>query len=130
MRALVRSAIIGDSELIALGVVASGVVAGDVDAPTERPLLVLRWGTTTPGLSTLNTRQLTIWVHDVPNDYTRIDAIVKRLRVVLDRLIGVQHSYGWITGVEWTGDSDDLSDPDGHRTILRQTNFTIVGSGS
>lgn len=129
MRALVRSAIIADATLIGLGVVPSGVLAGDVDTPQARPFLNLRWGVTTPGLSVVNSRSLVIWVHDRPGDFTvRIDPIILRLRSVLDSLVGVSNGLGHVVAVEWTGDSEDLVD-DGHGTITRTASFNLVGSG-
>lgn len=129
MRALVRSAITSDATLIGLGVVASGVLSGDVDTPSERPFLNLRWGGVDPGLSTVNRGTLTIWVHDNKGDYeTRINPILLRLRELLLSLVGVQHTTGWLTAVEWNGDSEDFVD-DGHGTITRNVSFTLIGSG-
>lgn len=128
MRALVRSAIIADATLVSFGVVEAGVLAGDVDTPKSRPFINLRWGVTTPGLDRVQVRTLEIWVHDKPNDYTRIDEIIIRLRVVLGSLIGSSNGSGHVVGVEWTGDSPDLVD-DGHDTITRTASFSLVGSG-
>lgn len=129
MRALIRSTITGDGTLAALGVVAAGVLSGDVDTPAQRPFLNLRWGGIEPGLSTVNRGTLTIWVHDDPGDYEfRINPILLRLRDLLLSLVGVQHGTGWLTVVEWNGDSEDLVD-DGHGTITRNVSFTLIGSG-
>jgi hypothetical protein len=129
MRAVVRSAIIADSTLIGLGVVPEGVLSGDVDTPEPRPFLNLKWGTTNPspfGLAAMRTN-LVVWVHDDPNDYERIDAICRRLRVLLEGLIGQQDINDYVSQISWTGDSGDLKD-DGHRTIARQSNYTLNGS--
>lgn len=129
MRALVRSAIIADATLITLGVVGPGTFAVDVDTPPQRPFLQLRWGRTDPGLSVVNRRNLVIWVHDKPGDYTlRIDPICIRLRSVLAALVGQSNGLGHVVDVEWLGDSEDLVD-DGHKTIARTTSFSLVGSG-
>lgn len=129
MRALVRSAIIADTTLAALGVVAGGVLAGDVDTPEQRPFLNLRWGTTTLGLDVVQRRDLVIWVHDRHNDYSvKVDPILLRLRTVLTSLVGMSNGLGHVVGVEWTGDSADLVD-DGHDTITRTASFSLVGSG-
>lgn len=128
MRALVRSAILADPTLSGLGVVSQGVLAGDVDTPKQRPFLNLRWGQTLPGLDVVQRRTLEIWVHDKPNDYTRIDSILVRLRAVVVSVVGSSNGLGHVVGVEWTGDSDDLVD-DGHDTITRTASFSLVGSG-
>lgn len=131
MRAVIRSAIIGDAALQALGVVDSGVLSGDIDTPEPRPFLNLKWGTTTPapfgGVPRINA--LTIWVHDEPNDYARIIQICKRLQVLLPSLVGLADAVegDYVSQITWTGDSQDLKD-DGHRTITRQSSYTINGS--
>lgn len=130
MRAAVRTAIVNDVTLQGLGVTSASVYAGDVDTPPERPFIVLRWGgTANTGLSTVQPRFLTVWVQDEPNDYELIDAIIRRIRTVLVGLVGTQHETGWFVGVEWDGDSDDLSD-DSHGTILRQSRYTLMTSGN
>lgn len=129
MRALVRSAIINDLDLSTLGIVDEAAFAVDVDTPQQRPFLQLRWGRNDPGLDRVTRRNLVIWVHDNPGDYTvRIDPIILRLRTLLAGLEGMSNGLGHVVAVEWTGDSEDLSD-DGHRTITRTTSFVLVGSG-
>lgn len=129
MRTVVRQALVNDATLASYGVVAAGVLAGDVDTPSARPFINLRWGETTPGLSTVDNRVVSIWVHDRPGDYTRIDNIIRRIKQVLIALEGTQHTTGWIVAVEWVTDSDDLTD-DGHGTITRTTTHTLVASGN
>jgi hypothetical protein len=129
MRALIRQALIGDATLAGLGVVAPGVISGDVDTPAERPFLQLRWGQTTPGLSTVDRRVLIIWVHDKPGNYSRIDSIIRQIKVILAGLEADQHSSGWLLKTEWITDSEDLTD-DGHGTITRTTTHNLVGSGN
>jgi len=129
MRALVRSAIIDDLGLSALGIVDDAAFAVDVDTPVQRPFIQLRWGRNDPGLDRVTRRNLVIWVHDNPGDYTvHIDPIILRLRTLLAGLEGMSNGLGHVVAVEWTGDSEDLSD-DGHRTITRTTSFQLVGSG-
>jgi hypothetical protein len=128
MRELVRAMIIADGALASLGVVPSGVFAGDIDTPQERPFIQLRWGRTDIGLDVVNRRNVVIWVHDEPNDYGRVDAILIRLRYVLAALPGLATSLGHVVAVEWLGDSEDLADT-GHGTITRTTSYSLVGSG-
>jgi hypothetical protein len=130
MRALIYGAIIADSTLNGLGITDANSFAVDVDTPQTRPFLQLRWGVNQPALSQtqIGRRLLTIWAHDQPGDYTKIDAIITRLRSLLPTLEGMSNGSGHLIAVEWSGDSEDLSD-DGHRTIARWTSFSIVGSG-
>jgi len=128
MRTLVFQAIIGDSSLNTLGITSDASFAVDVDTPQQRPFLQLRWGRNDEGLYTSTRRSLVIWVHDEPGDYTRIDNIILRLRALLPSLVPSRDDNGWLQGVEWTGDSEDLTD-DGHKTIARNTSFVLVGSG-
>jgi len=129
MRAVIRTAIITDATLLALDVIPEGVLSGDIDTPEARPFLNLKWGDTTPasfgGVAKRTT--LAIWVHDTPNDYTRIDAILARLRVLLPSLVGLQDLTDYVSQITWTGDGVDLKD-DGHRTITRISNYTLNGS--
>lgn len=129
MRAVVRAAIIGDVTLASLGVVPEGVLAGDIDTPQPRPFLNLKWGTTNPASFGRVATQtaLVVWVHDEPNDYERIDAICRRLRVLLEQLVGQQDTNDYVSQITWTGDSQDLKD-DGHRTIARQSTYRVNGS--
>lgn len=94
-----------------------------------RPFLQLRWGQNNVGLDVVTRRNLVIWVHDEPGDYSvKIDPILFRLRTLLPTLEGASNGLGHVVAVEWTGDSEDLAD-DGHKTITRNTSFSLVGSG-
>jgi hypothetical protein len=129
MRTLIRQVIINDAPLATLGVVDKGVLAGEIDTPDPRPFLNLKWGARLPGMATEVVQVLTVWVLDDPNDYTRVQDICDRLRVLLPTILGGVDAVdgGWISQVRWDGDSNDLKD-DGHRTITKQCNFTIIGS--
>lgn len=128
MRTLIYQAIIADTTLNGLGIVDSSSFAVDVDTPQTRPFLQLRWGVNAIGLDISTRRSLVIWVHDQPGDYSKIDSIIFRLRSLIPSLVGTSDPQGYLQGVVWEGDSEDLTD-DGHRTIARNTSFTLVGSG-
>lgn len=128
MRSLVFQAIVNDTTLNGLGITDDSSFAVDVDTPQNRPFLQIRWGRNDEGLDVVTRRNVVIWVHDEPGDYARIDTIILRLREFLPSLIGQTNGLGWVVGVEWAGDSEDLSD-DGHKTITRNTSFVLVGSG-
>lgn len=101
----------------------------DKDTPQTRPMMVLRWQDVSPGLGTVNRRNLQVWIHDTPGDYGRIDRILKRVRTLLTSMFGVNagDASSWITQIDWQGDSDDLRD-DEAVTFCRYSNFTITGS--
>jgi hypothetical protein len=124
----VRSAITQDQALIDLGVTPEGTLSGDVDTPEQRPFLNLKWGQTLPSFKnqTTITTTLAIWVHDVPADFAKIDAILARLRVLLPAIVGRVNGSSEVQVIEWLNDSPDLQD-DGHRTIVKVANFTVVG---
>lgn len=129
MRSLVRQAIISDPTINALGITGPNCFAVDVDTPQERPFLQLRWGRTDLGLDVATRRNLVVWVHDQPGDYTlHIDPIIYRLRFLIPSLEGQATGTGYVMGAEWNGDSEDLAD-DGHKTITRNVSFSLVGSG-
>lgn len=128
MRTLLFSALTGDATLNGLGIVNSNSFAVDVDTPEDRPFLQLRWGGVTEGLDVVTRRNLVVWVHDKPGDYSRIDLIMLRLRTLIPSLVPSTDGIGWLVGAEWAGDSEDLVD-EGHKTIARNASFVLVGSG-
>jgi hypothetical protein len=130
MRALIYGALVNDSVLNGLGINSESSFAIDVDTPQTRPFLQIRWGLNEIGLknTAVSRRTLTVWVHDEPGDYTRIDEILYRVKSLLPTLDGQSNGLGHVVSIEWTGDSEDLAD-DGHGTITRNTGFSLVGSG-
>ena len=130
MRALIFQALVSDPTLNSLGIDSASSFAIDVDTPQTRPFLQIRWGRTEIGLKTtaVSRRTITIWAHDLPGDYTKIDQILARVKALLPGLEGQNNGLGYLLSAEWTGDSEDLAD-DGHGTITRNASFTLVGSG-
>jgi len=128
MRTIVRSAIINDVPLQALGVLPAATLSGDVDTPEGRPFLNLKWGSNLPSFKEQTTvvTTLAVWVHDSPADYARIDSILARLRVLLPSLAGVVSGISEIQVIEWLNDGPDAQD-DGHRTIVKVATFQCVG---
>lgn len=101
--------------------------AGPIDEPPGfRPFIELRFSGPFrgpfPGVSYTN---LTVWVHDDPGDYMRIDAVIA---LVKDALSGVERekqvSEANAVCARWLGDSDDLVD-DGYHTISRNAVFQL-----
>ena len=101
----------------------------DKDTPQVRPLMVLRYQDTSPGMGPVKQRNLQVWVHDIPGDYTRIDRILRRVEAILTSLFGINagDANSWISQIDWKGDSDDLDD-DEAVTFCRYSNYTITGS--
>lgn len=129
MRTIVRSAIISDPQLIALGVTPDATLSGDVDTPDARPFLNLKWGTRLPSVMRASPRvvSLAIWVHHKPSDYEPIDKILTRLQVLLPSIEGVTLPDGSeVQVIDWLSDGPDLQD-DGHRTIVKVGNYRVVG---
>lgn len=133
-----------DPELNSYGITRdSTFVSHSVDTPQIRPLCILRWQDSVPGLSGLvrgggglqgwpvNQRILQVWVHEDRNmgDYSRIDKSLKRLRALLTGVEGVNVGSpdSWLSGIVWEGDSGDLDD-DEARTITRNAQFRLTGS--
>jgi len=113
-----------------LAVVPEAFIFGDgslVGSPSERPFIVLAFGGDTAELNdgdapAVTSRSLSIWVHDTPGSYERIDNVLGFIR---NSLVGQVASPG-ATGCFWQGDSSDLAD-DNYGTIVRNSSFRLVG---
>lgn len=128
LRGEIASILANDAGLQTQGLGPMDVYGSTVDTPPNRPFLVLRWGTTTRGMGTTNRRTLTVWVYDQPNDYHRIDLMVKRIKEIFRELEGTVYEWGSITTIEWEQDSDDGED-DVYGTILRTSQYSILATG-
>lgn len=100
--------------------------AGSLEgSPAVKPFIMQRFG---PKVRRIPegpySRTVSIWVHDVPGDYLRIESALGLIRPLLE---GQVAEAGAIS-CEWAGDSGDLAD-DGYGTITRYTSFTLVGNG-
>lgn len=130
VREVVTTQLISDATLNADGITLNSTfLSHDKDTPQVRPLMVLRWQDTSPGLGPVNQRNLQVWVHDKPGDYTRVDRILKRVHALLTTMFGVNagDASSWVSQIDWRGDSDDLND-DEAVTFCRYSNYTITGS--
>jgi hypothetical protein len=144
VRTLIAQALKADSILQSLGVVPAAVLTGDVDTPQERPFINLKWGQSNAALRKTNTANnlVTIWVHDLPNDYSRIVAVLARVKVVLQAIEATQwtetspwstvdpnavSSSGWVYDARWETESTDLVD-EGHGTITRWAVYAIMSN--
>lgn len=143
VREYIFGLITGDLQLNALGITSdSTFTRHTVDTPQVRPLCILHFGSTSPGIVTsqqgvgiskfpIRQRTLTVWVHDELNrgDYDRIDQSLSRVRTLLEAVEGVNVGVpgAWLSAVVWEGESDDLDD-DNMRTITRNSQFRLTGS--
>lgn len=97
--------------------------AGSIGAiPAEKPFIVMRFGPVTRSIGNVGT--LTVWAHDEPGDYAKIDNILWHVRRLLDRAIPGEP--GLIT-LQWTSDSADLAD-DGFGTITKNSSYRLTES--
>lgn len=97
-----------------------------LDTPTAYPFIVARWEESAPAFGDVGSRGLTVWVHDEPGDYARIDSMLAWIKNALTSAIHVNGGDGWIiTQIDWTGDSPDFFD-DGWRTITRNAGFRVI----
>ncbi len=132
VREYIYGLLTSDTVLNSLGITENSTfTTHTVDTPQIRPLMILRWQAVSPGIGPVNQRILTVWVHDERNrgDYDRIDQALRRLRTLLDNVVGVNvgDPTAWLSGIRWEGDTDDLDDPD-MGTISRSSQFRLTGS--
>lgn len=98
-------------------------------APRNGHFLVLRWEETTvaPGGAS-GSQVLTVWAHiskEESSDYTKLDAILKRVRTILTEAIHIEGADGVLTCTDFRGFSQDFDDPV-FRTITRNAAFRII----
>lgn len=143
-RDAIYQAIINDEDLNELGIDATTVFPNYAldQRPTDNGIfLILRWESQPyVGASTLGgfgsgtgmgrgARDLTVWAHlsrEESSDFTRLDAVLDRLDIILVDMEHVSGSDGYtLTCVRPTGRSSDLRD-DGFDTITRNAGYKIL----
>lgn len=128
VRDLVFSALTSDLQLNTLGINEDHVwAAGALDGPQPTPFMVIRWGNTNRGIGPVNSAECTLYVHDDPGDYGRINDILHRSRQVMLALAASGATANWIIDVQWQGDSGDLAD-DVYKTVMRNGSFNVVAN--
>ncbi len=121
-----------DTILNSLGITGTSTfLSHTLDTPQVRPLMVLRWQAITPGIGLVNQRILTVWVHEDRNrgDYDRIDDALKRIRTLMESVVGVNvgEPGAWLSTIRWEGDTDDVDDSD-MGTLSRSSQYRLTGS--
>jgi hypothetical protein len=102
----------------------SGSLEGQV---VSKPFLMIRTGLETPeieddGQPVASSAQATVWVHDNPGSYVRIDSL---LLIVRSSLIAPITSGQGVACI-WQGNSNEFSD-NTLGTITRNASFRLVG---
>lgn len=126
-RAAVFSLLSADTQLQALGI-NTGTVYGSnaVDTPDAKPFVILHWGMRAREFGLVGDQNLTVWAHDEPADYARINEILERVKAILTSAVHVDGGDGTIlTLATWNGDSDDFYD-DGYETVSKNSGFVIL----
>lgn len=116
----------------------AGLVPGAVypafspDSPAERVWLVLRWGTTVPGVGPANSGDLALWAYDREERYDRIEEVLKACRPIMDSLVAAvlaPAGSGAILGVNWQGSGPDGYD-DTYPAWTRFESYLVTASGN
>lgn len=102
-------------------------VFSEVEAEPEKPFAVVRMVQNTPEVHQVEgaiSTTTTIWVHDEPGSYVRIDNLLSLIRTAIKAKSDLS-GVGIFQAI-WTGDGPDLAD-DYRKTILRTTSYRLVG---
>jgi hypothetical protein len=126
IRETIYAALTTDDELRSYGIDVNSVWnIESVDNPDrQKPFVVTAWADERGVYGRPGRRDLLVWAHDEGGDYSLIDRVLERIRILL---VGMIHQGG-VTVVEYTGASPDLYD-DGFRTITRNYGFRVIGAG-
>lgn len=111
-----------------IGLLPENVYAAGIDTPRGELFVTIRFGLSDPGMGASKRTQVTVWAYDRDRDYLRIEAMLKRVRILLEGLEAARTAEGWITSVEWSGDSEDLYD-DIYKASARNSTFMMIDSG-
>lgn len=107
----------------------AGSVTG---APSERPFLIIRFGTETGELTDADrpaatSQRVTVYAHDEGGDFLRIARILRNVRTLLaGNVTGMSGNGGGGIVSIWEGDSEDLAD-DLFGTIMRYSEYRLIG---
>lgn len=128
-RSAVYSALVGDTQLSALGIGASEIYASNSmdELPRDKPAIILRWeDVTAPWRGQRGVQRLTIHAHDATRTYDRINKILDRTKEILEPLTHVSGVDGYVlTQMDWRGESGELYD-DGFKTNTRYALWDVV----
>lgn len=100
----------------------------EFETPVDKPFGVLTHEGPLPGVSRHQQARFSLWVHDEPGDYTRIDNALKVLRPLVVGSTPRTLNGVWLTEAQWTSTSGDLFDAE-RRTNVKYSTFLLTGSG-
>lgn len=132
-REAIYRALYSDTELNNLGIARTEIFPNYVkdETPTRtKRFLILRWEEIQVNRAVrTGPTVLTVWAHcptTLSNDFSKLDAILERVKVVLE---GLEHFEGTdgktVTNVIWTGTGGDFKDP-GYDTITKNSAFKVL----
>jgi hypothetical protein len=132
LRSTVLSLLTADESLAALGIPETawyGTFSAQVSA-TDRCFGILHWTEKSVGMGAVFRQGLEVWLYDREPNFDRIEPILARVKEILEPLAGyATDGTGWITTVEWQGDSPDLDD-DVYSAVTRNSAYRITASGN
>lgn len=130
IRELIVGALEADPVLQGLGLVPGAVYQAETaHSPTERPFITVRWGESEKGVGPYKRKPFTVWVHDVPGDMTRAEAMARRAGFILSKLESLPLDGGyWLMAIHDEGTGGDFAD-DGYRTLVVPGHLRAVASG-
>jgi len=128
MKTIIFNALSTDATLKTYIPTARWFAVGNVEEHPTRPFAVIRWTGSAQGIPQANhgPEGVQIWVHDEPGSYDSIDAVIKRIKVVLSGILGVTSGTEHVACSRWEADSGELSDAE-RGTIVRNTQWRVVG---
>lgn len=103
-----------------------------IKPPARRPFIVIRFNAESPEVQDadapmVTSQRGTIWVHDTPGDYLRIDRILRNTRTLIaGNVTGMKGNGGGGIMAIWEGVSGDFAD-DVFGTITKYGEFRLVG---
>lgn len=111
-----------------IGLDPDNIYAAGVDEPRGRRFLIMRYGERTPGVGLSNRTELVVWAYDRDKDHDYVEAMLVRVRTLLEGIEAQQTAEGWITSIQWTGNSPDLFD-DAYRAVGINSGYQVIASG-
>lgn len=128
MRELVRNLMISDASLVGYIPAERWLEGGSVVDTPDRPFAIMRLSGTFRGLGPIQKGRVEFRVHDERGNFETIDAVIRRIKAVMEPAEQVQTHGAELIRAEWLSDSPDLYD-DGFRTNMRSTGFDLTGKG-
>lgn len=126
-RSIVHNALANDPVLQDLGVTVMPNFG--FDDPPRSPFIVLRWGNDgIRGGVRRGPRTLEVWANiptSISRDFDDVEAILKRVREVLEPIEQMSDFGEHVTCITYTGTGPDVEDP-GYNTITRNAGFEIL----